>query len=129
MIPPSWVPRGGRHAGENDAGSGIRAFWGQGCTRQSLPLSREKYCHNGGMAFARNAAPGPGAEGAMIAPSRGSLETALMQGKRCGVRDSRPLGAEMDSSASYFLHSREVLPQRVFLTRGSDSKGPHEVRA
>jgi hypothetical protein len=60
----------------------IGAFWGQGCTRQSLPLSREKYCHNGGMAFARKAAPGPGAEGAMIAPSRGSLETALMQGEK-----------------------------------------------
>jgi hypothetical protein len=42
---------------------------------------------------------------------RGPLEHAGMQGKLRGVRDSRPLGAGMDSSP-YFSQTREVLPQR-----------------
>jgi hypothetical protein len=65
---------------------------------------REKYCHNGGMpsptSTVGRAAEGCQAEGPRSAswPLSWSLEAALLQGKRLGVCDSRPLGAAMDSS-------------------------------
>jgi hypothetical protein len=78
-------------------------------------LSRgEKYCHNGGMAFApEQAAAGSGSMMAVMAPARGPQEAIYLQGKRLGVHDTRPLGAGMASPAFCLLClTREVLPQR-----------------
>ena len=44
---------------------------------------------------------------AIVAPSRGPPETAGMQGKCLAVRGPCPLGAAMESSAFFFLCSRE----------------------
>ena len=62
---------------------------------------REKYCDNGGMPFAHHHGVGlPGVQDGDDGPSSRSLEHAVIREKSVGVRDSRPLGAEMRSSGS-----------------------------
>jgi len=92
-----------RLAGEKAWGSMIRALWCPGWTRLPfLPNRLDKYCHNGawpspthhGVGFTRGPTP------AVMAPSRGPQKRLLCRGKAVGVvRDSRPLGSGMDSSA------------------------------
>jgi hypothetical protein len=91
---------------------------------------REKYCHNGGMAFAHQHG-GRAAEGCQPrprsahGPCRGSLEAVLLQGKGLVVRDSRPLGAGMDSSGFFFqreyCHNGGMAPPTS--TAGEPSRG------
>jgi hypothetical protein len=67
-----------------------------------------KYCLNGGIAFAPNTAAtqiasdcrAPGCPPAASWPLSWLPGSVFLQGKSVGVRDSRPLGAAMDSSAS-----------------------------
>jgi hypothetical protein len=58
----------------------------------------------------RGEAPGRGVRDRHLGPLSCPLKAALLQGKRLGVRDSRPLGSGMDSSA--FSQPQEVLPER-----------------
>jgi hypothetical protein len=92
----------------------IHVLWGPGWT--DLPF---------GLADARSTAPTgawpsshhsasalPGVRPGDDGPFPRSLEQAVVQGKVRGVRDSRPLGAWMDSSAWLFSRQEQVLPQR-----------------
>jgi hypothetical protein len=78
--------------------------------------TREKYCHNGGMALAYHhggairRVPARGVRDRHHGPRRGSLEAVLLQGKMLGVRDPRPLGAGMDSSAFFLEDARGTAP-------------------
>jgi hypothetical protein len=52
--PSSWLPGNGPFAGEKVWGSAIRSRWGQQWARLPFPPdTHEKYCQNGGMAFAQ----------------------------------------------------------------------------
>jgi hypothetical protein len=52
-----------------------------------------KYCHKGGMAFAHHHGVGlPGSTVAIMAPSRGPLKTAGLQGKSRGCPGFAPFG-------------------------------------
>jgi hypothetical protein len=78
---------------------GAEAF---GCADGLVCLSKgEKYCHNGGMAFARQSRGGGlvGVRGGAQGPRAAPLETACLQGKRLRGPGSTPLGAAMGSSA------------------------------
>jgi hypothetical protein len=71
-----------------------------GCTNSFL--TRDKYCHNGGMAFAHHHGVGfTGSTMAIMAPAGGPLKMAGLQEKAAGSGGPRPLGAAMDSSAFF----------------------------
>jgi hypothetical protein len=88
--------------GKKDFHEGTRA-WG---------LSRgEKYCHNGGMAFApEQAAAGSGSKKVIIAPSGGPSKAAVCREKARRVRGPRPLGQQW--TRLHLPQTGEVLPER-----------------
>jgi hypothetical protein len=103
IIGPSRDSRKSLFAGENPAGVRDSPLWGMD---SSGFHSGHKYCHNGDMAFAyrhdgarRGEAPGRGVRDRHLGPFRGPLKAALLQGKKPGVHDLRPLGSGMDTSA------------------------------
>jgi hypothetical protein len=112
--PPPTVPRTGCYAGESPRGSVIRALWGPGWTRFSLSRRAQVLPQRGhgpsptittGLAAERCRAEGSAI--GILAPFRGPLEAVLLQGKRLGVHDSRPLGSGMDTSA-YIADARST---------------------
>jgi len=113
-MPLRAVPRGTPLCREIREGSMIRAVWGPGWTR--LPRRAREVLPQRGDGHRPLVArrPIPGSATAIMAPSRGSLGKAGLQGDSGGVHDSRPLGAGMDASACVCLYSfaGEVLPQR-----------------
>jgi hypothetical protein len=81
------------------------------------------------MAFAHHRGIGPvGFQMAIAAPSRSPQKRRVCREKAAGVRDPRPLGAVMRSSAIAFEQTREVLPQRGHGLRGLVSR-VHSDRA
>jgi hypothetical protein len=81
------------------------------CRRIRPHGGREKYCHNGGMAFAHHHGGGlpGGPKMAIMAPSGGPLKTAVLQGKSRRVRGSVPFGGS--NGLVCLEQRREVLPQ------------------
>ena len=89
-----------------------------------------KYCHNGGMAprppsrcglqAAKGRQPG-GSAIAIMAPVAVPRKLPICREKSLGVRDSRPLGSGMDSSA--FSRRAQVLPRRGHRHRPPRQRG------
>jgi hypothetical protein len=79
------------HGAELRPNAEIAEEMGVGCTNSFL--TRDKYCHNGGMAFAQHHGVGfTGSTMAIMAPAGGPLKMAGLQEKSRRVRGSAPFG-------------------------------------
>jgi hypothetical protein len=96
--PPSRSPGSFLFAGEKAWGSVIRALWGSDglvCLSQCHEVLPQR---GHGPSRTITASAGQGSDKAIMAPSR-VPRTGCYAGKVRGVRDSRPVGSGMDSSA------------------------------
>jgi hypothetical protein len=104
IMAPSWPPRNGHYAGEKAAGLGFAPFGGRDghvClfadARSTATTGACTRAHDHGEALGRVRPEGSAI--AIMAPVAVPRKPSFCRGKGLGVRDSRPLGSGMDSSA------------------------------
>ena len=96
------------HGAELRPNAEIAEEMGVGCTNSFL--TRDKYCHNGGMAFAHHHGVGfTGSTMAIMAPAGGPLKMAGVQEKSRRVRGSAPFGGRNGLECLFVCLPREVL--------------------